>query len=437
LENNFELLAPAGDMEKLKTAIHFGADAVYFAGKKFGLRAFASNFENIAEPVEYAHKFGKKAYVTVNIYPRNNDLDELEKYIKEIAVAGADGVIVSDIGIMDTIQRVAPNLELHISTQANTTNINSALAYVNHFNAKRVVLARELSLDEVSLITKNLAEKNVEVEVFVHGAMCISYSGRCLLSNYLTGRDSNKGECVQACRYSYYLSERADAPENSKFAEERKDNYYQVLEDNRGTYILNSKDLCLVHYLKELMNAGVKSFKIEGRMKSPYYLATVVNTYRRAIDAIIKNQEDKRLNSADYVTELEKSSHRKYTTGFMVDDGEIRQNYETNHQTQTANFLGIVKGKRVRRDDGRVELLIEMRNRFKVGDIIEILSPTVAFNQRFVIEEMQDNNGESVTDAKKVQQKLYVLLAPTHSDASMLAESSLQAVLEGDIVRSV
>lgn len=437
MKNTFELLAPAGDMEKLKTALHFGADAVYFAGKKFGLRAFASNFENISEPVEYAHKLGKKAYVTVNIYPRNNDLDELEKYIKEIARAGADGVIVSDVGIMDIVSRVAPSLELHVSTQANTTNIASALAYVNHFNAKRVVLARELSLGEVSLITKSLEKKGVEVEVFVHGAMCISYSGRCLLSNYLTGRDSNRGECVQACRYSYYLSERAEAPENAKFAEERKDNYYQILEDGRGTYILNSKDLCLVHHLSKLMKAGVKSFKIEGRMKSPYYLATVVNTYRRAIDAIIKNREDQRLNSSDYVTELEKSSHRKYTTGFMVDDGELRQNYETNHQTQTANFLGVVRGKRVRRDDGRIELLVEMRNRFKKGDIIEMLSPTIAFNQRFIIESMQDQNGNEVSDAKNVQQKLYLLLGAVGSDSSMLAETSLQAVLDGDILRSV
>ena len=437
MENTFELLAPAGDMEKLKTAIHFGADAVYFAGKKFGLRAFASNFENIREPVEYAHRFGRKAYVTINIYPRNNDLTELEKYVKEVADSGADGVIVSDIGLMSTIQKVAPNLELHVSTQANTTNINSALAYVEHFGAKRIVLARELSLPEVSLITKTLSEKNVEVEVFVHGAMCISYSGRCLLSNYLTGRDSNRGECVQACRYSYYLSERAEAKENAKFAEERRGNDYEIQEDSRGTYILNSKDLCLVNHLKSLMEAGVKSFKIEGRMKSPYYLATVVNTYRRAIDAIIKNREDSRLKTSDYVSELEKSSHRKYTTGFMVDDGNIRQNYETSHQTQNADFLGMVRGKRVRQSDGRVELLIEMRNRFRVGDIIEVLSPTIAFNQRFMIEAMQDQNGAQVTDAKNVQQKLYVLLAPTDSDSSMLAETSLQAVLEGDIIRSL
>lgn len=436
MKNNFELLAPVGDMEKLKTAIHFGADAVYFGGKKFGLRAFASNFENIAEPIAYAHKFGKKAYVTVNIYPRNNDLDELEKYIIEIDNAGADGIIVSDIGIMETAKRVAPNLELHISTQANTTNINSALAYVNHFNAKRVVLARELSLGEVSLITKSLAEKGVEVEVFVHGAMCISYSGRCLLSNYLTGRDSNRGECVQACRYSYYLSERAEAPENAKFAEERKGNFLEIQEDSRGTYILNSKDLCLVHHLKELMDIGVKSFKIEGRMKSPYYLATVINTYRRAIDAIISNKQDSRLKTEDYIEELEKSSHRKYTTGFMVDDGALRQNYETNHQTQNADFLGVVRGKRVR-NDGRVELLIEMRNRFRKGDVIEVLSPTPAFNHRFVIESMQDMRGEEVIDAKNVQQKLYVLLAPEHSDSSLLAESALQSILEGDIIRSL
>ena len=209
MENNFELLAPAGDMEKLKTALHFGADAVYFAGSKFGLRAYATNFADIAEPINYAHKMGKKAYVTVNIYPRNNDLAELETYFKELENAGADGVIVSDIGLMDMVRRVAPKLELHVSTQANTTNVGSALTYVNKFGAKRVVLARELPFSDVAEITKELKKHDAEVEVFVHGAMCISYSGRCLLSNYLTGRDSNRGECVQACRYSYNLVERA------------------------------------------------------------------------------------------------------------------------------------------------------------------------------------------------------------------------------------
>ncbi len=436
MENKFELLAPAGDMEKLKTALHFGADAVYFAGKEFGLRAFASNFEDIREPIAYAHERGKKAYVTINIYPRNNDLERLESYIKMVADAGADGVIVSDIGIMDTIQRVAPNLELHISTQANTTNLNSALAYVNHFNAKRVVLARELSLAEVSEITKELGKKNVEVEVFVHGAMCISYSGRCLLSNYLTGRDSNRGECVQACRYSYYLSERAEAPENAKFSEERKDNFYEIQEDARGTYILNSKDLCLIHHLEKLMTAGVRSFKIEGRMKSPYYLATVVNAYRRAIDAILSGRLDKALKPEDYITELEKSSHRKYTTGFMVDDGEVKQNYATNHQTQSSSFLGVVRGKRVN-TSGKTEILVEMRNRFKVGDKLEILSPTIAFNERFVIESMEDQNGNAVQDAKNVQQKLYLLLSPSEKMKKSDAEKIIEKVLEGDIIRTV
>ena len=198
MNNNFELLAPAGDMEKLKTALHFGADAVYFAGNKFGLRAYATNFSDITEPINYTHSMGKKAYVTVNIYPRNNDLAELERYFKELETAGADGVIVSDIGLMDMVKRVAPSLELHVSTQANTTNVGSALTYVKKFGAKRVVLARELPFADVAEITKQLQKHSAEVEVFVHGAMCISYSGRCLLSNYLTGRDSNRGECKRA-----------------------------------------------------------------------------------------------------------------------------------------------------------------------------------------------------------------------------------------------
>lgn len=448
MENNFELLAPAGDMEKLKTALHFGADAVYFAGCKFGLRAYATNFADINEPINYAHKMGKKAYVTVNIYPRNNDLAELETYFKELENAGADGVIVSDIGLMDMVRRVAPKLELHVSTQANTTNVGSALTYVNKFGAKRVVLARELPFSDVAEITKELKKLDAEVEVFVHGAMCISYSGRCLLSNYLTGRDSNRGECVQACRYSYNLVERAEAPENCKFAEERKGNEYEMQEDERGTYILNSKDMCLIEHMKEFMEAGVKSFKIEGRMKSPYYLATTINAYRRAIDAVLLGRDDTDLKPENYVSELENCSHRLFTTGFMFNDGKIRQNYQTSHQVQNSTFLGVIK--KTENSDKTTTLpavelqnalqfstkiTVEMRNRFKIGDEISILSTGKAFGKTFKILNITDTNGEVVPDAKRVQQTLILTIKLTSEATDTTPEEIYQSILPGDIIR--
>lgn len=445
MENNFELLAPAGDMEKLKTALHFGADAVYFAGSKFGLRAYATNFKEISEPINYTHKMGKKAYVTVNIYPRNNDLAELEAYFKELEKAGADGVIVSDIGLMDMVRRVAPKLELHVSTQANTTNVGSALTYVNKFGAKRVVLARELPFSDVAEITKELKKHDAEVEVFVHGAMCISYSGRCLLSNYLTGRDSNRGECVQACRYSYSLIERPEASENCKFAEERKGNEYEMVEDERGTYILNSKDLCLIEHMKELMEAGVKSFKIEGRMKSPYYLATTINAYRRAIDAVLSGREDADLRPNEYVKELENCSHRLFTTGFMFDDGKIRQNYKTSHQEQNLTFLGVVKKNETiatlptvdiqNSSQTNAKITIEMRNRFKIGDEISILSPGDAFGKIFKIVRITDTNGVLVPDAKKVQQTLILTVKLLSLTTNSTPTEVYQSIQPGDIIR--
>ena len=453
MNNNFELLAPAGDMEKLKTALHFGADAVYFAGNKFGLRAYATNFSDITEPINYTHSMGKKAYVTVNIYPRNNDLAELERYFKELETAGADGVIVSDIGLMDMVKRVAPSLELHVSTQANTTNVGSALTYVKKFGAKRVVLARELPFADVAEITKQLQKHSAEVEVFVHGAMCISYSGRCLLSNYLTGRDSNRGECVQACRYSYHLVERAEAPENSKFAEERKGNEYEMQEDERGTYILNSKDMCLIEHIGELMQAGVKSFKIEGRMKSPYYLATTINAYRRAIDAVINGRPDPNLTPENYVKELENCSHRQFTTGFMFNDGNCKQNYLTSHQVQNSTFLGIIKKTEnvansttlppvelQKPTQNTTKITVEMRNRFKIGDKISILSKGKAFGKLFEIENITDTNGEVVPDAKRVQQTLILtikLLSPeTNLKQPETASTEIYASIQpGDIIR--
>ncbi len=381
-----ELLSPAGDIEKLKTAFYFGADAVYMAGKKFGLRAFSSNFDEneLKESIEYAHSLGKKCYITLNILAHNGDFNGLEEYVKYLDEIKADAVIVSDIGIMSVVKKVAPNLEIHVSTQANITNKYSAMEFVK-YGAKRLVLARELSLKEIKEI-RDYIPSDIVIETFVHGAMCISYSGRCLLSNYLTGRDSNRGACVQACRWEYCIREK------------NRDNYLEIQEDNKGTYILNSKDLCMIEHIKELYEAGVTSFKIEGRMKSPYYVATVTNAYRRAIDDFYEN---KPFNN-DLKLELEKASHRRYTTGFYFgsDDKEC---LETSTPIQSHEFMALVK-----EDSKDGYALIEQRNRFKVGDELEILSPSNNFNKKIVVTKLLNTEGADVEDAYKVQQPLYI-----------------------------
>ena len=390
--NNIELLAPAGDMEKLKTAVHFGADAVYFAGKNYGLRAFGTNFESnsIKDTMNYLHSHGKKGYVTLNVYARHNDFDGLKDYVQSLVDANVDAVIISDLGIFSFVKENFPNLEIHVSTQANTTNAHAAKMW-HKLGAKRVVIARELNIDEIKQISANNPE--LDIEAFVHGAMCISYSGRCLLSNYLTNRDSNHGECVQACRWEYSVTEK-----------NRPDEQLDILEDERGTYIFNSKDLCLIDYVDKISEAGVNSFKIEGRMKSPYYVATVINAYRRAIDYM---QECKKSNKPYTVPqylkdELNKASHRKYTTGFMFSDGKPTQNYETSIQEQDSKFTAIVQ------DVQNGKILVEQRNKFAVGDKLEILSPGVIFGKILKVEKMEDENGNPVTEAKNVQQKLWI-----------------------------
>ncbi len=386
-----ELLAPAGDMEKLETALHFGADAVYFAGKNYGLRAMSSNFdeEEMKRAIERVHSANKKAYITINIYAHNKDFEGLEDYLKFLESIHVDAVLVSDIGVFNFIKEHS-NLNIHISTQANSTNKYSVAAY-EKMGASRVVLARELSLDEIKEIKSY--NKDMELEAFVHGAMCISYSGRCLLSNYLTGRDANHGECVQACRWKYYISE-----------ESRRDQKLEIQEDDRGTYIMNSKDLCLIDEIDKIIEAGVSSLKIEGRMKSPYYVATVVNAYRRAIDLYYKLKAENKPYKVpkSIYNELFKASHRDYTKGFMFKDGKIRQNLESSSQEQTSKFVAIVKS--VEKDG----IWVEMRNRFMVGDTLEILSPTNAFQKKLTIDSMTDESGKSITDAKKVCQKVFI-----------------------------
>lgn len=383
-----ELLAPAGNYDKMITAFNYGADAVYMAGKKFGLRAFAGNFDNdeIEKATKHAHSIGKKVYITLNILAHEGDFAELKEYVQYLEKIGVDAVLVSDIGIMDFIRQYASKLTLHVSTQASILNSYAIKALIR-LGAKRIVLARECSLEEIKQIRANIPPE-IELEAFVHGAMCISYSGRCLLSNYLTGRDSNRGECVQACRWEYCISE-----------VNRKDDKYPIQEDERGTYILNSKDLNMIEHLKELADAGVNSFKIEGRMKSPYYVANVVNAYRRALDNLNSLTPDL---IDELKTELVKTSHRKYTTGFYfgADDKEC---LESSYPVQTHEFMALV----MEDADGK-KALIQQRNRFKVGDELEVLSPNDTFNKIIKVEKMQDENGEEIVDAKNVQQNLYL-----------------------------
>ncbi len=383
-----ELLAPAGTFEKMRTAFRFGADAVYFAGKKFGLRAFAGNFSDneIFEATKYAHSLGKKVYITLNILAHESDFDGLKDYLDELVRAEVDAVLVSDMGILEFIKENAPSLTIHISTQANVLN-SYAINFMYKMGAKRIVLARELSINEIKEIRKKIP-KDIELECFVHGAMCISYSGRCLLSNYLTGRDSNRGACAQPCRWEYTITEKS-----------RKGDEYEIQEDDRGTYILNSKDMMMIEHLKELKEAGVVSFKIEGRMKSPYYVANVVNAYRRAIDNTINITKDE---MELLKKELLKTSHRQYTTGFYLGAND-KECLSSSMPVQTSEFMAVV----LEDADGE-KVLIEQRNRFKIGETLEVLAPNDNFNKQIILTKMTDENGKEILDAKDVQQKIYI-----------------------------
>lgn len=388
--NKPELLAPAGNFSKLKTAAYYGADAVYIGGKSFSLRALSDNFtdEEIARAVEYAHGKNVKVYVTVNIFAKNSDLDKAKEYFGFLYSVGVDAVLITDIGLIDLCKEVAPNLPIHLSTQANTLNKYAVRAWKN-YGLERVVLARELSLSEIAEIRQFVPD--IELEAFAHGAMCISYSGRCLLSNYLNGRDSNRGECVQACRWSYELREKNKGGE-----------YYPIEEDERGSYILNSKDLNMISHIDEMVDAGVISLKIEGRMKSEYYLATVINAYRRAIDEYCKIGDKYKENSMFY-DELIKTSHRAFTTAYTLGDNFDTVNYSDSQSVGEKQFIAVVtKGTA----GGYTE--IEMRNRFKKYDVLEILSPSDNFNKTFVVNEMYDEDGNEIVDAKIVQQKIRI-----------------------------
>lgn len=381
-----ELLAPAGNMEKLKMALLYGADAVYLGGKAFGLRAFGGNFTNeeLQEAVDFAHKLGKKIYVTVNIFPHNSDIAKLPAYLTFLNEIKVDAILVADLGVFTLAKGYAPDVELHISTQANNTNWAAVNAWAE-LGASRVVLAREMSLEEI----KEIREKcSVELEMFVHGAMCISYSGRCLMSNYLTGRDANRGSCAQPCRWNYALVE-----------EKRPGQYFPVLEDERGTYIFNSKDMCLLPYLPDVIASGVDSLKIEGRMKSVHYAASVVKAYREAIDSYFAAPEQFEVKK-EWVEELDKVSHRAYTTGFYYGrPTEKDQIYGTSSYTQTSDFVGLV----LDYDEKTGFATVEQRNNMKVGQEIEIFQPHLA-GYRQILQEMYNDEGEAIQVAPHPQQ---------------------------------
>lgn len=382
-----ELLAPAGSYSKMLTAFHFGADAVYAGGKAFSLRAFADNFsmEELALAVAYAHGIGKKIYITANVFARNADFSALKEYFESLEKVGVDGVIVSDPGVIYLAKKYAPKLVLHLSTQANTTNAYSVRFWQDQ-GVSRVVLARELSIEEISEIHDFVPE--MELEAFIHGAMCISYSGRCLLSDYLDGRSSNRGACVQSCRWRYEV--------RALNATNGETQWLPIEEDGRGTYILNSKDLNMLTHLQALEKAGVSSFKIEGRMKSGYYLGTVINAYRRFMDGgEISLSESELLGVA----------HREYTKAYALGKNKETVNYEDSQSKGDYTYIADVVGSQ----DGFV--LAEMRNRFKKGEILQILSPDGNFKKTFPVDEVYTSEGSLVEDCKLVQE-IYKIKCP-------------------------
>lgn len=387
-----ELLAPAGDLEKLKIAVEYGADAVYFGGEMFSLRSGAGNMtiDEIKEGIKYAHEKGVRCHMAMNVYAHNEDIEPLRNYLQQIKELDIDAFIVSDPAVITIIREIIPDAEFHLSTQANMTNYVTA-KFWHDIGIKRLVLARELTLDEIREIRANTPD-TLDIESFVHGAMCISYSGRCLLSNFMTGRDANRGECAHPCRYKYRLEE-----------EKRPGEYWPVDEDNRGTYIFNSKDLCMLEHIPELIDTGIMSFKIEGRMKSIFYIAHVVGAYRKAIDAYYEDPNNYSYNP-EWFTEMCKASHREFTTGFYFRKPTNEdQNYLTSAYTRDYSFTGIVKNY----DSETGMAIVEQRNRMFIGDEIEVFGPgTDYFRQK--LEVMLDEDGNPVDSAPHPQQILQI-----------------------------
>lgn len=387
-----ELLIPASNLEVLKTAVIFGADAVYIGGEAFGLRAKAKNFsrEEMQEGIEFAHEHGVKVYVTANILAHNEDLEGASKYFEELREIGPDAIIVADPGMFMLARKICPQIELHISTQANNTNY---LTYDFWYSqgAKRVVSARELSLKEIREIRRHIPQ-DMEIESFVHGAMCMAYSGRCLLSNFMTGRDANRGACTHACRWKYSLVE-----------EKRPGEYMPVYEDEGGTYIFNSKDLCMIEHIPEMLEAGIDSLKIEGRMKTALYVAAVTRTYRRALDDYRESEEKYRANMEWYKAEIGKCTYRQFTTGFYFGKtDESSQIYDNNTYVNEYIYLGIVG-----EVDERGFARIEQRNKFLKGDVIELMKPD-GQNVETRVRAIYDEEGQEVDSAPHPKQVLYL-----------------------------
>lgn len=382
-----ELLAPAGSLAKLKYALVYGADAVYIGGEEFSLRVAAKNFtaDEIKEGIDFAHNLGKKVYITANIIPHNGDIKKFPEFVREVDALGADAIIISDPGMFALAKKCAPRLDIHISTQANNTNFESAKFWHSQC-AKRVILAREMSFDEIREIREN-TPSDLELECFVHGAMCISYSGRCLLSNYMTHRDANMGACAHPCRWKYALVE-----------EKRPGEYMPVFENERGTFIYNSKDLCMIERIPEIIESGITSLKIEGRVKNELYVATVVKAYRREIDAYYKDKKNYKFNPEN-LEELKKISYRGYTTGFFDEKPKgTEQVYTSSTYIQNYQTTAVVKA-----FDKQTKIVtLEQRNRFFAGDEIEFLMPN-GENRSFKITEMTDAGGNSIDVAPHPQ----------------------------------
>lgn len=399
-----ELLIPASSLEVLKTAVIFGADAVYIGGEAFGLRAKAKNFsmEDMKDGIAFAHQYGVKVYVTANILAHNLDLDGVEAYFKELREIGPDALIIADPGVFMIAKRVCPEIERHISTQANNTNYETYLFW-HELGAKRVVTARELSLDEIREIRAHIPDE-LEIETFVHGAMCISYSGRCLLSNYFTGRDANRGACTHPCRWKYSIVE-----------ETRPGEYMPVYENERGTYIFNSKDLCMIEHIPELMESGIDSFKIEGRMKTALYVATVARTYRKAMDDYASDPKLYEQNLPWYKEQISNCTYRQFTTGFFFGKpDETTQIYDSNTYVKEYTYLGIVGECNA---DGLYR--IEQRNKFSVGEEIEIMKPN-GDNQTVTVKQILDEDGNPQESAPHPKQVLWIDLGTTMDSYDIL-----------------
>lgn len=405
-----ELLIPASNLEVLKTAVVFGADAVYIGGEAFGLRAKAKNFtiEEMAEGIAFAHANNVKVYVTANILAHNDDLAGAREYFGELKKIRPDALIISDPGMFTIAKQVCPEIDIHISTQANNTNYMTYQFWYEQ-GATRVVSARELSLREIKEIREHIPE-DMEIESFVHGAMCISYSGRCLLSNYFTGRDANQGACTHPCRWKYAVVE-----------EKRPGEYLPVYENERGTYIFNSKDLCMIEHIPELLDAGIDSLKIEGRMKTALYVATVARTYRKALDDYAESEEKYRSNMDWYREEISKCTYRQFTTGFYFGKpDENTQIYDNNTYINEYIYLGIVGA-----IDERGFARIEQRNKFCKGDVIEIMKPDGS-NVATTVNALYDEEGNEVESAPHPQQVLYLDLSVKPDEYDILRTRNMK-----------